>query len=138
MYFLKDRAAFKRAFACAAELASADERGCPDGYSAFCFEFVSFLRDGFFSFLRELAAMSSEDHFYLVVLDPDPEKYFHKHFGVYPALSFSINDSESNYFELMSREMLGSPADALNHNTNKYAFFLPNVAGLSSVREKGI
>ena len=50
------------------------------------------------------------------VIEPDPERYFFHHFGKYPIIEVSVNDSEETFLKAVNEDPGGSPADAIIYN----------------------
>jgi hypothetical protein len=74
--------------------------------------------EGFISKMKLFLKLISENKFYLVVLEPDPEKYFFYHFNKYPLIEISDLDEEDEYFSIIEEDPGDSPADAIQYNSN--------------------
>jgi hypothetical protein len=98
-----------------------------------------FLPEVFFRNLKEFLKIKLEDYFQLSVINPDPEKYFFKHFKKYSMLHFSINDREEDYLEILNRDPGNSPADSIMDNSNSILVYSDNADwGVYGERELGV
>jgi len=82
----------------------------------------------FANLLQALLALSNDRNAHYIVLDPDPLKYFHKHFGKYPILSLQKGDPAETYLALLNEDPGGSPADAVGTNCYEWVI-LPESHG---------
>lgn len=74
-------------------------------------------------FFAEICAITGDNAFAFLVLDPDPVGYFYEHFRKFPCIEFSADDRKDLYFSELSRDPGGSPADAISYNSNVIAIF---------------
>lgn len=72
----------------------------------------------FFEFASALTTAAGSDSFNLLVLDPDPDKYFRRRFGALPLLTFSTSDIAAAYIDRINADPGDSPADAVIYNSN--------------------
>jgi len=85
-----------------------------------CFQFTEFdatMADQFWPVLWGLMRAFGDEHCSLAVLDPDPLKYFFAQFKRYGALRFELGNTADDYYNALSSEPDGSPADALLYNS---------------------
>ena len=88
------------------------------GYEDFHFmEFDTTIVGKFWLTLQRLMRRSGDEHCSLVVLDPHPVKHFFSDFGSYGALRLDIGNTTNDYYDALSAEPDGSPADALLYNS---------------------
>ncbi len=66
--------------------------------------------------LRGMRSPPGNETVLLSVLDPDPIKYFHKHFNKINAFYFKADIPEDEYYDIRWRDP-GNPADAIQFNT---------------------
>lgn len=81
-------------------------------------EFDVLLARHVFARLQRLAAAAGSEAFNLGVLEPDPQSYFHAHFGKYPFLRFTATDSADRFIEALNEDPGDSPADAIATNSD--------------------
>src|SRR6185437_7564690 len=110
-------------------------RGCPrkfrDEFDRFLFlEFDRFLNSEFLVLLRRLMEASLDLKANLVVLEPDPETYFYKHFGYFGALEIQADESWDGYRAEMQNGPPSSPVDSLAENSFVLAWFPPSLRWL--------
>ena len=86
-------------------------------------EFDSTSGGPFWPVLKGLMCLSEDDHVNLVVLEPDPIKYFFAQFQSYGALRFDLSTSSDDYYEALSTGPTVSPADALLYNSEVVVWF---------------
>jgi len=87
-------------------------------YGSFRFtEFDATVADQFWPALRGLMRASVDEHCSLAVLDPDPFNYFFVQFKKYGARRFEFGNTAEDYYDALSAEPNGSPADALLYNS---------------------
>lgn len=102
-----------------------------DHYDQFQFlEFDRFLSPEFWTLLRRLMEASLDSKTNLIVLEPDPEAYFYKHFGHFGALEIPVNGSLDRYRAEMNSGPPSSPADALGVNSWVLVWFPPSLRWL--------
>ncbi|MFT8318073.1 MAG: hypothetical protein ABF651_07370 [Sporolactobacillus sp.] len=80
-------------------------------------EFTWCLSDEFMNDLKKLMKISNDDHVLMAVLDPNPEKYYYKNFDYYNWAVISSKCNSDEYYSLISKEPLGSPADTIVDNS---------------------
>lgn len=66
--------------------------------------------------LRSLMLPSGDSQAFYIVLDPDPVKYFYRHFNRYLCLEIAYGDSIDSYLAALNEDPGGSPADAIGIN----------------------
>jgi hypothetical protein len=74
--------------------------------------------------LREMRSPLGNETVLLSVLDPDPIKYFYKHFHKINAFYFKADIPEDEYYDIRWRNP-GNPADAIQFNT-EIETYIPN------------
>lgn len=100
-------------------------------YDRFRFlEFDRFSNPEFLALLRRLMEASLDPKTNLVVLEPDPETYFYKHFGRFGALEIPVDESWDGYRAEMQNGPQSSPADSLAINSLVLAWFPPSLRWL--------
>lgn len=67
--------------------------------------------------LQTMVAATHCSHWYLAVVEPDPEDYFFHHFGKYPVLRISASDEPDAILSALHEDPGGSPADAMAYNS---------------------
>lgn len=101
-------------------------------YDRFRFlEFDRFPNPEFLTLLRRLMEASLDSKTNLVVLEPDPETYFHKQFGCFGALEIPASSSWDLYRQEMESGPPGSPVvDSLGMNSSVLVWFPPSLRWL--------
>jgi len=102
-----------------------------DQYDRFLFlEFDRFPNPEFLALLRRLMEASLDSKANLVVLEPDPETYFYRHFGCFGALEIPADESWDGYRAEMQNGPPSSPVDSLAVNSFVLAWFPPSLRWL--------
>jgi hypothetical protein len=97
-------------------------------YDRFRFlEFDRFANPEFLALLRRLMESSLDSKTNLIVLEPDPETYFYRHFGRFGALEIPVDESWERYRAGMQNGPPSSPADSLAVNSFVLAWFPPSM-----------
>ncbi|AIF67964.1 hypothetical protein GZ22_15875 [Terribacillus saccharophilus] len=92
----------------------------PNQYDNFFFsEFNMWGSSSFWSVLRNLAKHYGDTHVLTAIIDPHPEDYFYAHFNHYNWANIPLRVSEDEYFDIITRDPLDSPADAIMYNSYK-------------------
>lgn len=91
------------------------------------FDFDVVFEEQFWNLLVGIARANGDSEVILGVLDPDPT-YFRKHFGYFGEAVLDISATASEYQDLISREPVDSPADALRHVANVMVYCGPSHA----------
>lgn len=100
-------------------------------YDRFRFlEFDRFPNPEFLALLRRLMEASLDSKANLIVLEPDPETYFYKHFGRFGALEIPAEESWDRYRVEMQSGPPSSPADSLAVNSFLLVWFPPSLRWL--------
>jgi hypothetical protein len=100
-------------------------------YDRFRFlEFDRFPNPEFLALLRQLMEASLDSKANLLVLEPDPETYFYKHFGCFGALEIQANESWDRYRAEIWDGPPSSPADSLAANSFLLVWFPPSLRWL--------
>ena len=100
-------------------------------YDRFRFlEFDRFPNPEFLALLRRLMEASLDSKTNLIVLEPDPETYFYRHFGRFGALEIPFDESWDRYCAEMQNGPPSSPADSLAVNSFVLAWFPPSLRWL--------
>jgi hypothetical protein len=100
-------------------------------YDRFRFlEFDRFPNPEFLALLRRLMESSLDSKTNLVVVDPDAEIYFHRHFGYFGALEIPADGSWDRYCAEMQNGPPSSPADSLAANSSVLVWFPPSLRWL--------
>lgn len=95
-------------------------------WQAFRFADDGFLFDGkFASRMSSFLTGIQQADWTLMVLEPDGEDYFHRHFGVYPVVCGHVGTTDEEFREVLNRDPGNSPADALIGSPNLITFFGP-------------
>jgi len=89
-------------------------------------DFDSFSSDAFWAILRQLMNESSDQFVTLAALDPDPEHYFHNHFGKFGVVDIPLTSSAKDYRDLLSSGP-GPVSDTLITNCYVLAWFPPSL-----------
>lgn len=71
----------------------------------------------FFVDAQRLTRRAGDASLTLAVLRPDPDHYYHAHFGKFPVLRFSTSDSAQRYIDELHQDPGDSPADAIAYNS---------------------
>lgn len=70
--------------------------------------------DEFITDLRNYSIKTNTfSKFNLIVLEPDPKKYFYHNFSKYPLIKMSIEILDEEYLEVLNEDPGGSPADSI-------------------------
>ena len=72
----------------------------------------------FWQSLKPLSKSDDDERIIVAGIAPDPQDYYHQHFGDYNAFSISASASVEDYQNMLTAEPSGSPADAMNHHTD--------------------
>ena len=100
-------------------------------YDRFRFlEFDRFANPEFLALLRRLMEASLDSKTNFVVLEPDPETYFYRHFDCFGALEIPVHESWDRYRAEMQNGPPSSPADSLAGNSFVLAWFPPSLRWL--------
>lgn len=100
-------------------------------YDRFRFlEFDRFPNPEFLALLRRLMEASLDSKTNLIVLEPDPETYFYRHFDRFGALEIPVDESWDRYRAEMQNGPPSSPADSLAVNSFVLAWFPPSLRWL--------
>ena len=92
------------------------------------FDFYSIFADGFYARLQGIAGLVGDARAYLLVIEPDPVKYFHRHFAKYPLMVIETNtDTVHDYYGALDQDPGNSIADAINTNANAIAIVFDTV-----------
>jgi hypothetical protein len=83
----------------------------------FIFDDAELLSTEFATLIQNLLAASKDQQAYFLVLSPDPETYFYRHFKKYPLLEIARGDSPKEYIAAMNESPGTSSADALGINS---------------------
>ena len=86
------------------------------------FEFDEVFSETFWNAMKGLLSHYGDDTVIFSVVEPDPESYFYKEFGYYPAMELSRAVRGDQYLSLFSFVPDDSPADALLHNSQALVF----------------
>jgi hypothetical protein len=78
--------------------------------------------------LEQLTIWSEDPVAYYLVIDPDPIKYFRKHFNKYPLVEVSPNDSPRDLLLALKEDPGESPADAIGINWSEFVILPPSTA----------
>lgn len=78
--------------------------------------FDQFWSEEFFVDAQRLTKRAGDASFTLAVLRPDPDHYYHAHFGKFPVLLFSNSDPAQRYIDELHRDPGDSPADAIAYH----------------------
>ncbi|HEX8170567.1 MAG TPA: hypothetical protein VF824_08505 [Thermoanaerobaculia bacterium] len=89
-------------------------------------DFDQFWSEEFFGDAQRLTRRAGDDSFTFAVLRPDPDSYYHAHFGKFPMLRFSDADPAHRYIEELHRDPGGSPADAIAFNSEVVLLYPPS------------
>jgi hypothetical protein len=82
------------------------------------FHFDEIFTGEFFEKMKSFLNAIGEARLTLAVIKPDPEEYFYRNFGKYPAVEFSVKDTSDDYLVSLEENPNDSPADALNYNSD--------------------
>ncbi len=85
------------------------------------FEFDEVFRESFWDVMYILAAQSGDDTVVFSVIDPDPEEYFYREFGYFPAAEAPVGFDTSRIIDVLCSAPDDSPADSLMHNSHTIA-----------------
>jgi hypothetical protein len=128
MHFLKDKGEFELNKQIISGIIESD-KGFPEqvfkeGWKDFLFmEFDWILQSILFNRTKKFVQEAGGDEFMLAVLDPDPEKYWFKHFEKYSLLKCSVDDTEEDYLKAMNMAFGDSSADSLICNSNSILIY---------------
>ncbi|MFL9899115.1 hypothetical protein PQR71_13280 [Paraburkholderia fungorum] len=75
------------------------------------------------AFIRSLLLNRGETSFVALVLRPEPDDYFYRHFGKFPALVFLPEHSDRDFVASLNADPGGSLADAFDANSERYVVF---------------
>jgi hypothetical protein len=73
--------------------------------------------ENFFRDAQRLTARAGDVSFTFAVLRPDPENYYHAHFGKFPLLRFTDVDSVQRFIDEVHEDPGDSAADAIAYNS---------------------
>ncbi len=76
--------------------------------------------------LRDLLLMSNEETCIYMVLDPDPEYFWHDRLGGYPALEFKRGDSSEEYSKFLNKPFGANRGDNMVDMWYSYVIFPPS------------
>lgn len=71
----------------------------------------------FFGFISELSRFLHAEWWGVLVMEPDPERYFYHHFSCYPAILGNDFSSQQEYLAAISADPGGSLADSITDNS---------------------
>lgn len=86
-------------------------------------EFDIIFNENIFEAFRKFITKCELPHFVFYVLDPNPETYFYHHFRKFSVVKVGVDMSYNDFVNIMDSDPGGSPADALNVNSNELAIF---------------
>lgn len=84
-------------------------------------EFEVAMSGAFWPVIRDIARAHGDELVHILVLDPDAEHYYLKHYGKYEAATIRIDASEGDYWGLISEEPDGDPTGAIVFSANVVA-----------------
>ena len=87
-------------------------------FSLHVIEFDVLFSMEFFRNVQKLATATGSETLILGVLQPDPEAYYHAHFGVLPFFRLNGSDSPHDYLAALHAAPGGSEADAIAHHSD--------------------
>ena len=93
-----------------------DSRRIETSLHCLSFDDANTRTEQFHSLLLSLLKKSLDEICHYIVIDPDPEQYFHRHFQKYPIAELRTSNSASQYFARLNEDPGGSPADAIGTN----------------------
>lgn len=76
--------------------------------------------------LQDLLMMAREQSCFYMVLDPDPEYFWHDRLGGYPTFEFSRGDSSDEYLKFLSQPIGDNPGGNMADMWYSYAIFPPS------------
>jgi hypothetical protein len=82
--------------------------------------------EDFFRDAQRLTKRSGDASFTFAVLRPDPDKYFHAHFGKFPVLRFTDADPGQRFIDEVHEDPGDSPADAIAYNSEALLVYPPS------------
>ena len=78
-------------------------------YSKFLIiEFDMICTRDFFRSIKAFLKLVGEKEFSLLVIDPQPKNYFHKHISRYPLIAFSIESTEDEFISIIHEDLENS------------------------------
>jgi hypothetical protein len=80
----------------------------------------------FWNTLLQLATESLDSYILMAVIEPNPVDYFYNEFGYYSWFKLPVNISTDDYWDILSLEPEGSPADALLFNSDVVVWVPPS------------
>jgi hypothetical protein len=102
-------------------------------------EFDLMLAPRFWDLLVECARICGDTELRMLVIDPDPETYYFKHFNRYGAITFPVSARADDYGAALDSEPKNSPTDALRYVASIVTWFGNSCAwGFWGERELGV
>lgn len=77
----------------------------------------------FFANVQALAARGGSVSVLFAVLEPHPDRYFYKHFGLFPVLRFGTTQSPDDFLAALRVDPGDSPADSLLYRSEVVAMY---------------
>jgi len=84
-------------------------------------EFEVAMSGEFWPVIQAMTRAHGDKSVHVLVLDPDPEHYYLRHYGKYEAATIGIDASEDEYWGLISDEPDGDPTGAIVFSANVVA-----------------
>lgn len=87
------------------------------------FDFNFIFSEVFFSSIKDFVKKIKSEHLFFYTIEPSPEEYFFKYFKKYNVLNIKLTDTEMDLNNIMMKDPLDSPSDALAINSNEISWF---------------
>jgi len=116
MRWITDEIAAKQLLLEAGTCRYIDSRRYATPLSLVSFDDTATCRRYFADLIQLLLGLSEDSKAHYMVLDPDPVKYFHYHFGKYPIVTLEKGDTPETYLQLLNEDPGDSRADAVGTN----------------------
>lgn len=105
--------------------ADVDSGRLPTDYTKLYFCDVTSINHVFPTLLQDLLMMARDQSCIYMVLDPDPEYFWHDRLGGYPTFEFSRGDSADEYLKFLNRPFGSNRGDNMADMWYSYVIFPP-------------
>jgi hypothetical protein len=90
---------------------------------SYLFEDHLFMEEDFYNDICFIAKCHGDENINLMILEPDPIKYYKKHFSLIPFVCWSITDSYDNYWDIINHSPSEKYADSIVDRVDTMVFY---------------